>query len=314
MFRTIVVGFDGSPRGEDALELAGLLGRLSGARIVAASVYSPPALSSEDDVLARVLREEAEEIAAQAVRLCPQPIAEAVAVEEVLPARGLQQLARERDADLIVVGSSHRGRRGRITAGSVPEQLLHDGECAVAIAPAGYVTGEETRLATIGVGFDGGGGSRAALEVAVTLARAAGARLSVIGVIGTRLGALVPGTRAVPHAAYLRDIEQRERLAVDEAAAGLEGIEATAEPRLGEPVAATLTARSRELDLLVLGCHGYGLLRRLFHGSVSTALARAAACPLIVMPPVGRDVPAAQVTGAVPASVTRRPQPVTPAV
>lgn len=284
MFTTIVAGFDGSPRAEDALELAALLGRISGANVLAATVYSPPALSSEHDALARFLREQAEQIAEQARRLCSQPLADAVAVEEGLPARGLERFARDRGADLIVVGSSHRGTLGRITAGSVPERLLHDAVCPVAIAPAGYVTGEEPRLASIGVGFDGSIEAHAALDAGVQLARASGAELRVIDVIGTRLGALIPSPAgAVPHADYLRAIEERERLALEETVGALTDVSAFAESPLGDRIAA-LSAYSRQLDLLVLGSHGYGALRRLLHGSVSTALTRAAACPLLVLP------------------------------
>ncbi|HST39489.1 MAG TPA: universal stress protein [Conexibacter sp.] len=288
MFRTILVGFDGSARGEDALELGGLLARLTGARLLVACVYEMPALSGPHDELSQVLARDAERIAAQAVRMSREPVAEAVTVQEPAPARGLERAAQEHGADLVVVGSSHRGALGRLLIGSVPECLMHDAATAVAIAPAGYVTGEEPRAERIGIGFDGGPESTAALEVAAQLARAADATLHVIGVIGTRLGALIPTPMAgIPHATYLQAIEERERLSVQEAAASLTDVDvdAVAEPRLGGPVT-LLRSRTGQLDLLVLGSHAYGALRRTLHGSVSTALARDAACPLVVLPRV----------------------------
>jgi nucleotide-binding universal stress UspA family protein len=45
-----------------------------------------------------------------------------------------------------------------------------------------------------------------------------------------------------------------------------------------------LALRSADLDLLVVGAHAYGPVRRLVLGSTSTRLARHAACPLLVTP------------------------------
>ena len=45
-----------------------------------------------------------------------------------------------------------------------------------------------------------------------------------------------------------------------------------------------LAEASAELDLLVLGSRGYGPVRRVLFGSVSRALARYAACPVVVVP------------------------------
>jgi nucleotide-binding universal stress UspA family protein len=281
----IVVGFDGSARGEDALALGGLLAALLDAPLVAACVWSRPALTRPDDALAHVLRRDAEEIADEAVLRTGVEIAEAIAVEAPSVPRALGALAARRGAQLIVVGSSRRGRLGRVVAGSVPERLVHDA-VTVAVAPAGWSIGAPRVLGSIGVGFDGGVESRAALQLAAALARAAEAPLRVIGVIGSRLVALVPvAMNDVSHAAHLAAIEEREQIAVHETVAALrdDGVDAVAEPHFGEP-AATLTARSGQLGLLVLGSHAYGSLRRAIYGSVSTRLLRAAACPLIVLP------------------------------
>jgi nucleotide-binding universal stress UspA family protein len=45
-----------------------------------------------------------------------------------------------------------------------------------------------------------------------------------------------------------------------------------------------LTRESSGLDLLVVGSRGYGPLRAVLLGSVSSALVRAAASPLVVVP------------------------------
>lgn len=290
----IVVGFDGSARSEDAIELGSLLAELLAAPLVAVCAWRRPALSGPDDALTKVLRDESERIAGQAARMARVPIEAARAVEEVSAPRALARAAEERDAGLIVVGSSHRGALGRVLAGSVPERLLHDGGAAVAVAPAGFVTGEPPRLTSVGVGFDGGPESHVALALGVALARAAHVPLRVIGVIGTQLAGLIPAAlNDAARAGHLAAIEERERIAVRETVAQLRDVEAVAEPRFGEPVA-SLRARSHELGLLVVGSHAYGALRRALHGSVSTDLMRASACPLIVIPPASRLAAAAR--------------------
>ena len=70
------------------------------------------------------------------------------------PAQGLQLLADELEPDIVVLGSSHRGRAGRVLAGNVALRLLNGLDRPLAVAPAGYADRAEA-LRTIGVGFDG---------------------------------------------------------------------------------------------------------------------------------------------------------------
>jgi hypothetical protein len=71
------------------------------------------------------------------------------------PPHGLDQIAREHDAEMIVVGSTHRGRLGRITPGSVAERLLAGAPCAVGVAPAGFSAEPPHSFRVVGVAFDG---------------------------------------------------------------------------------------------------------------------------------------------------------------
>jgi nucleotide-binding universal stress UspA family protein len=52
--------------------------------------------------------------------------------------RDLAELARSRRADLIVLGSTHRGPVGRVVPGATVEKLLGQAPCAVAVAPPGF--------------------------------------------------------------------------------------------------------------------------------------------------------------------------------
>lgn len=288
MPRTIIAGVDGSERDDDAIALAGLIAQALDARVLVVSICACPALSEPDDALARAILEQAESLAERAATRLRGGAAESRALASWSPAHGLERIAREERAELVVVGSSRRGTIGRIMSGSTPERLMHDAPCAVAIAPLGYADSDAHALASIGVGFDGGAESRAALDAAVELARAAQATLTVIGVVGIFVGPLVqsPAT-ALEHAADVDLLREREQRVAHDAIAGIADLDVEIQTPAGDP-GVTLVELGADLDLLIVGSHAYGPLRRLLHGSVSTRLVRSAECPILVMPPRGR--------------------------
>jgi hypothetical protein len=91
------------------------------------------------------------------------------AVAESAP--GLELAARNHAADLLVIGSSRRGRVGQILAGAAL-RLLPGAPCSVALPPPGYAR-EPRRLGLIGAAHDGSAESREALEVAAGWPRSA---------------------------------------------------------------------------------------------------------------------------------------------
>jgi nucleotide-binding universal stress UspA family protein len=195
----------------------------------------------------------------------------------------LYRLADEIRPDVVVVGSSHRGRVGQVLAGNVALGLLNGLDCPLAVAPAGYAD-RGPSLRTIGVGFDASPESRAALRAAGELAADAKARVRMIGV-SAEYGEIAPypwafnwsGTRDGVIAGRLQDD-------LESAAEGLPpAVESSVDVQVGRPAAA-LAARSELLDLLVVGSRGYGPVRRLLLGSVSSELVRSAPCPVLVVP------------------------------
>jgi nucleotide-binding universal stress UspA family protein len=280
VYGTVIVGFDGSDQAGDGLALGRLLSAVTGARLVAAAVYDGggglrEALRGE---WREQMRSEAEATLAEV-----GGGAERVAVDSSSAARGLDDLAERLGADLVVVGSCHRGRVGRVLAGSVGERLLQGAPCGVAIAPRGFAGGGAAAVGVVGVGYDGGPEARVALAGAVELARAAGASVRIIALVKPpeRLGAKggpVPAGEWAPLAGIRRDLQA----AVDEALAEFPAdVELSAELVTG----ASETLGEREgVDLLVVGSRGYGPMRRALLGSTSMPLVRHATYPLIVFP------------------------------
>jgi nucleotide-binding universal stress UspA family protein len=281
MFKRIIVGIDGTKRGRDALALGRLLARETGASLVLASVYPASHRSSHEERA----RTEAERCIGEAREgLAGVRDVEHRAVAASSPARGLHDLAEAEGADLIVLGSSHRGAVGRVLPGSVGERLLHGAPCAVAVAPVGYWGNPDPRPRVIGVGFQPGRQADAALHAATELALHEGAALRLIAVVdGAGFGGFgVHG--GYGYAEIIGDVREETRASL---AAALDRLPAQTRAqgvlREGD-VAAELVAQSQTLDLLVCGSRGYGPLGRAVLGGVSSRVVREAACPVLVIP------------------------------
>jgi nucleotide-binding universal stress UspA family protein len=230
-----------------------------------------------------------------------------VHVEQGSPAKELYELAERGEADLIVLGSTHRAALGRVTPGSVAEHLLSGARCRLAIAPRGYLrarallaaedAGEEAddvpagspmpavrdELRVIGVGFDDTIESRVALEEAAGLASTAGASMRVIGVEPPpplQLGpTAMAGALARPGAL---------QTALHEGASGLPPeLRALPVYERGDPAERLLEHAAGGMDLLVLGSRGFGPMLRLLLGSVAGHVIREAQCPVLVVPRPG---------------------------
>ena len=123
------------------------------------------------------------------------------------------------------------------------------------------------------------------------------AHVTVVSVapLGTAVSMAGPydgmATAAMPY--VIEQIEREATRHLDEATRELAalGVTATSMERLGEPVEEILAA-AHELraDLIVVGSHGYGTVKRVLLGSVSDGLAhRAPGSVLIVRPEPGTE-------------------------
>lgn len=283
--RRILIGFDGSSHGDDALAFGQVLARAAGAEATVAIAYKAaiPKDSSgtESDYQAR-LRYEAEQELERARGLAPELPAEAFRTVRGSAASALHRLAEEIGADAIVVGTSHRGALGRVWAGSATEQVLHGAPCAVAVAPVDYaqLPQERRSLRRVGVAYDGSPEAKAALHAAVALAQSAGAAIAPISVVDLR----TPTTIAYGYEKYVdavRELAAVELREAGEEVAGSADVELV--KREGDP-AQELASASADVDLLVAGSRGYGPIKRVLLGSVSSRLVREAHSPLLLLP------------------------------
>jgi nucleotide-binding universal stress UspA family protein len=275
----ILVGYDGSDGGRDALELTRVLAEATGANVLVVTVlpYGPlpipyEILEEEEAERARPLFDEARE------RLGGLEV-EARAFGGGSPAGVINDLAEREEVDTIAVGSPHRGPVGRTLIGSVADGLLHGAPCEVLTAPRGYAAEEHGPFRTIAVAYDDTEEAKAALRRAEAIALACRATIVVYTVAAPV--AVVPGaagyTPAIPPEAG--PIVTRAVKSVDDRLA------ATGRVLSGQPGPALADAcEEGGTDLVVSGSRGYGPLARVFLGSVSTQLMHKSACPVLVVP------------------------------
>lgn len=208
---------------------------------------------------------------------------------------------RER-AQIIVVGSSHRGTMGRMLLGTVSQEALDAAPCAVAVAPAGLADNREFRFSRIGVGFDDTPTAHDALAVAHSLARCAGAELRLLWAAHLTTRALPLAATSYANPDYFEQVRAEVEDRLEQAAAPIrEDVSVRAEIVRGQTTEA-LVEQSERLDLLVLGSRGYGPLKSALLGSVSRRVVNGARCSVLV---VTRGVRALGETSATSAGAPR---------
>jgi nucleotide-binding universal stress UspA family protein len=143
MFKSIVVGTDGSDTAAEAVRQAADLARAVGAKLELVSAYEPVpeqrlseerrqapedlqwAISPREDVDATL------EAAAAVAR--DAGIAVEVYPRQGDPADAILDVAEEREADLIIVGNKGMTGAKRFLLGSVPNKVSHHAPCSVLI-------------------------------------------------------------------------------------------------------------------------------------------------------------------------------------
>jgi nucleotide-binding universal stress UspA family protein len=143
MFRSIVVGTDGSDTAAQAVRQAVDLAGAVGAKLELVSAYSPVSeqrlseerrQAPEDLQWAINPREDVDATLEQAAE-----VARAAGVEvDVFPRQGdpadaILDVAEEREADLIIVGNKGMTGAKRFLLGSVPNKVSHHAPCSVLI-------------------------------------------------------------------------------------------------------------------------------------------------------------------------------------
>jgi nucleotide-binding universal stress UspA family protein len=283
MTAPIVVGVDGTGSGLDAAALAAHMARITGAPLVVACVY-PEGRRSSLDAAAAVHGPAAKALEA-ARELAEEAGPEYRTVASSSPARGLAELAEEEDAAMVVVGSHRGGAFGRVASGGTAERLLHGSGCPVAVAPRGYRQRVTDKPRRVGVAFVDTPDGHEAVRYGADLAARSGLPLTLYSVVGVHANWFVPEAVRPEEETVPVEVRKDAQEALDRALAALpEGVRASGELLYGEVVDELSVVGERGADLLVCGSRGYGPVRRVLLGTVSSALLRQASVPVLVVP------------------------------
>jgi nucleotide-binding universal stress UspA family protein len=292
----VIIGYDLDDSGTDALLLGvGLAGAL-GLPAIVAKVHASPAPIGSGRVDAEWVADRraasaavlvAAEQAVQGLQLGegPQPTAiEYRLVPSSSAAHGLHDLAEAESAALIVVGSAAtEGFERRVFAGSTASRLLSGAQWPIVVAPKGLSGHGWTGPSRIGVGYLDTSEGRVALQAATEVARRSGASLHVYTAIAEE-ASVVPWLVGVDgETAYAATVREGVQRGLDEAVASVPaGIEVHAEVLVGNVV--DQLADHSGIDVLFCGSRGYGPVRRVLLGGISSRLMRRAGYPVAVVP------------------------------
>ena len=186
-------------------------------------------------------------------------------------ARGLVDAARERGADLIVLG-----------AGRTALHVAHSAPCAVAVAPADY--GERGPFRHVGVAYDGTAEAEGALREAYDIAARDRAAVTLYWTL--RDGTVAYAGMPSPEVDTLAQAVRRQAQEALDAAADSapDGVNPETVLLRGDPARDIPREADGIVDLLVVGARRLGPLHRALTGSVSDQLLLGAAAPVLVVP------------------------------
>lgn len=283
----ILVGIDGTDHADDAVHLARDLATATGARLVLVRAYPADAGNTVTGSVEwnRMLEADARrQLEAAADGIPDLPDAEQVTVPVRSGARALHDLAVERGASLVVVGSSHSGRLGRVLPGATAERLLHGSPCPVAVAPHGYAERPRHSFGEVGVAWDDRREADAALGLAQALALAFASSLRVVRVFEPPVFVEPGDASGMSYPTLANDLRALARGGLDDAVAQISDVTPSEGRLVDDEPARALIEQSESLDLLVCGSRGYGPLRAVLLGGVTGQVIRDAACPVVVVP------------------------------
>lgn len=278
----IVVGFDDSDEGRDALELARVLCEVRGARCIVATVIEWGPVSVRRSI-SDSEESEAQPLFEQARKALRGLEVETKVVGTRSPGRMLAEFAEREGASTLVVGAPHhRSIAGRAILGSVAEYLLHHSHCEVAIAPRGYGDASLAHfgLDQLSVGFDGTEESKNALRHAEDLAEAAGATIQILVVKDP----LITEAEAEARAGEPGTGEEILRQGLASVRESLEPQGMMVEPRVRETVPRVAAALAEACDGDILVCGSRPLRDRILLSSLTKRVIEMSVHPVLVVP------------------------------
>lgn len=294
----ILVPLDGSKLAEQALPLAESFARAADASVHIIAVVPELTLYDVAGVAAALSRELERALSSMgsyveervaALRSAGLRATGGVVMD--VPEAGIIEAATATNADLIVMTSHGSGGLVRLWLGSVTDAVVRRAPVPVLVLrPEDQLRHgnlKEMPITRILVPLDGSWAAESALEPALAIASTVGASLTLFLVVeGAPLISPELGPALFYDPALLAHQHESATRYLDRVAARVRarGVDVATVSSDGVPVAFAITgyARSNKIDLIVMGSHGRGGMRRLVMGSVADKVMRQADVPVLV--------------------------------
>jgi nucleotide-binding universal stress UspA family protein len=279
-WRKILVAFDGSAAGENALLQAFRLASDERCWITVTTVV--PQYSGDVDLTAikdvhDVIKRPGEALLARAASLAKKEGALIKTVlEEGETHQRLVARAAAENCGIIVMGRSGMSTVERALIGSVTARVIgHSGRDVLVVPPGARIGWNNILLAT-----DGSKNSEEATEKAIDIATSYGTRISIVSVVD------VPDELYAEAPELVEELVRKARRYVDrvEASGAEAGVDTVTHVREGECYSVIIgLARDMHADLIVMGSHGRTGIKRLLLGSVAEKVIGHASCPVLIV-------------------------------
>ena len=183
MLPKVLIGYDDSPQGDDALWFGRSLSEVLDARPIVTTVIAHTRHGVEESDFDEAVTKFCEPLFDKARERIDAVEVTAKPMVNDSPAAGIYELTDWEKPTAVVIGSTRHGKSGRVQVGTLGGSLLSGVRCSVAVAPRGYAD-RRSGLGRIGVAVDGSSQSWRALSAAAYLAERANAPLAILSVMG----------------------------------------------------------------------------------------------------------------------------------
>jgi nucleotide-binding universal stress UspA family protein len=274
----ILVGYEATPSGDDALAAGAALAASVGADLDVVLVMPDASRRGNvpnDPAYDALLRDTAEGWLADARTRVPSLVAfNGRVVFGDSPAEGLLASAEELGSTLIVVGAARGGLLGRFTVGSVAGALLHASPIPVLLAPEGW-RDHAPQLSRVTSMVGTRAGAEAVLTTGERLSAAAGVPLRLVSLLALDL----------PGDAPKQNVGEHHAASVLKEASAATGVVATAVVAKGDTIQNAIARLDWEPgEVVVVSSSRLAQPSRLFLGSTAAAMLRELPVPMIVVP------------------------------
>lgn len=291
---TMIAGYAPDERGKAGLQLAAMLARSADVDLVVGCVVPAPwvpGMARIDAEYHEELDRTADRALEQARRDLPPGVPAAYVRHSARSApAGLLELAKERDANLIVLGSSSHGAFGHVALGSVTDRLVHSSPVSLALAPRGFRTGPDARVTRVTAAYGGTSSAQQLVLAAASVASQVGATMRIASLAVWSRPAYTTRLGTDSEDLVFEEWHDEVTQAAGAALAQVEGL-ATA-PRDVETVIGRGQSFGEALDdihwddgdVLVMGSSELGPIAQVFLGSRATKILRSSPVPVVVVP------------------------------